>query len=250
MKLHIMSDLHFEFHHDYGHSIIKNYMKPQDKNEVLVLAGDIFNLKHRRFDENVTALNQITDAGYNAVLYVPGNHEFWGAPQLEIEQSLLALESMFSQNFYVMKTGHIVEIDGQRFIGDTMWFGDDGSNWRYDRGWSDFRTQGLKEYAYTQNKKFMEFLDDELKEGDVVITHHLPSEGSVHPRYKGDPTNRFFVSPCDNQILNRKPKVWLHGHTHEKFDYVLGQTRVVSNPLGYPYEDTELPFESRKIVEV
>jgi hypothetical protein len=33
-------------------------------------------------------------------------------------------------------------------------------------------------------------------------------------------------------------KLWTHGHTHETFDYVVGETRVVCNPRGYiGYED-------------
>ena len=28
-------------------------------------------------------------------------------------------------------------------------------------------------------------------------------------------------------------KLWTHGHTHDKFDYLVGNTRVVCNPRGY-----------------
>jgi hypothetical protein len=28
------------------------------------------------------------------------------------------------------------------------------------------------------------------------------------------------------------PKLWMHGHTHDRCDYMLGETRVVVNPLG------------------
>jgi hypothetical protein len=28
-------------------------------------------------------------------------------------------------------------------------------------------------------------------------------------------------------------KLWTHGHTHELFDYMIGDTRVVCNPRGY-----------------
>jgi len=30
--------------------------------------------------------------------------------------------------------------------------------------------------------------------------------------------------------------VWIHGHSHDRCDYLLGKTRVVANPLGYPNE--------------
>ena len=32
--------------------------------------------------------------------------------------------------------------------------------------------------------------------------------------------------------------LWIHGHTHTFFDYVVSGTRVVCNPRGYPGEPT------------
>ena len=34
-------------------------------------------------------------------------------------------------------------------------------------------------------------------------------------------------------IEERKPALWVHGHTHTSFNYTIGPTRVVCNPLGY-----------------
>lgn len=31
-------------------------------------------------------------------------------------------------------------------------------------------------------------------------------------------------------------KLWVHGHMHNASDYVIGDTRVVCNPKGYPGE--------------
>jgi len=38
------------------------------------------------------------------------------------------------------------------------------------------------------------------------------------------------------QMREHQPKLWIHGHGHDRCDYVLGKTRVVANPLGYPNE--------------
>ena len=44
--------------------------------------------------------------------------------------------------------------------------------------------------------------------------------------------------------------LWVHGHTHTSFDYVLLGTRVVCNPRGYiPYEPNP-DFDPRCVVEV
>ena len=86
----------------------------------------------------------------------------------------------------------------------------------------------------------------------VVCTHHAPSKGSEHPRYKHDQLmNGAYNSQLDNFIMDRPGiKLWTHGHTHEDFDYMIKQCRVVCNPRGYiNYEDRADRFEI-KVVEV
>jgi hypothetical protein len=37
----------------------------------------------------------------------------------------------------------------------------------------------------------------------------------------------------DIMLDNPHIKLWTHGHTHNAFDYMIGETRVVCNPRGY-----------------
>jgi len=86
----------------------------------------------------------------------------------------------------------------------------------------------------------------------VVCTHHAPSKGSEHPRYKHDQLmNGAYNSRLDQFIMDRPGiKLWTHGHTHEDFDYMIKGCRVVCNPRGYiNYEDRADRFEL-KVVEV
>jgi predicted phosphodiesterase len=86
----------------------------------------------------------------------------------------------------------------------------------------------------------------------VVCTHHAPSKGSEHPRYKNDQLmNGAYNSQLDGFIMERPGiKLWTHGHTHEDFDYMIKGCRVVCNPRGYiNYEDRADRFEL-KFVEV
>jgi predicted phosphodiesterase len=46
----------------------------------------------------------------------------------------------------------------------------------------------------------------------------------------------FFVCDMAARVRERQPKLWIHGHSHDRCDYLLGRTRVVANPLGYPNE--------------
>ena len=41
--------------------------------------------------------------------------------------------------------------------------------------------------------------------------------------------------------MDRGPDLWVHGHTHDSFDYVLGWTQVVVNPYGYQDVETTIP---------
>jgi hypothetical protein len=66
----------------------------------------------------------------------------------------------------------------------------------------------------------------------VVITHHLPGAGSVAERYRDDLGNAGFASHLDH--LMGKAALWVHGHTHDSFDYAVRGTRVLCNPRGYP----------------
>ena len=86
----------------------------------------------------------------------------------------------------------------------------------------------------------------------VVCTHHAPSKGSEHPRYKHDQLmNGAYNSQLDQFIMDRPGiKLWTHGHTHEDFDYMIKSCRVVCNPRGYiNYEDRADRFQL-KVVEV
>ena len=69
----------------------------------------------------------------------------------------------------------------------------------------------------------------------VVVGHHAPSKLSTKPQYENDPImNGGYSSDLSEFILDRPQiKMWTHGHTHDKFDYMIGTTRIVCNPRGY-----------------
>ena len=63
--------------------------------------------------------------------------------------------------------------------------------------------------------------------------------------------NGGFRSNCDDFISYRPQiKLWMHGHTHEDFDYVLGETRVVCNPRGYVNHENRAGYFQLKYIDV
>ena len=57
----------------------------------------------------------------------------------------------------------------------------------------------------------------------------------MKPGYEGDfVVGGAYSSDLDDFILQHPQiQVWVHGHTHDKFDYMIGSTRIVSNARGY-----------------
>ena len=183
-------------------------------------------------------------------MYVPGNHEYYGTSTTIADANLSVVE-MAHSNLHVLRDGVPVTIDGRRFIGGTMWFKEIPNARVYGQHMNDFHViEGFEPWVYEQNKRFMAGLATNLTADDIVVTHHLPSQKSVHQKFSRSSLNPFFVCEVDQLIIDRKPKLWIHGHTHEACDYTLGTTRVIANPHGYPHEDIETPFNQKLILDL
>jgi hypothetical protein len=178
-------------------------------------------------------------ARFRAVFYVPGNHEFYRA---EAPDALERIRKRVAQHPRVtlLEPGVIARWRDHRVVGATLWFREGPDHPRLASMLSDFsEISEFVPWVYEQNRQHRAWLDEVVREGDVVVTHHLPSRRSVAPRYEGDPLNVFFVCDEERLIEERRPALWVHGHTHESFRYPIGTTTVICNPLGY--RDQENP---------
>lgn len=113
------------------------------------------------------------------------------------------------------------------------------------------------EDAVVENRKCFEYIKHIVSEAKahekvVVVGHHTPSHQSCHPMYAHDTImNGGYHNNYDEYIMDH-PKIvlWTHGHTHNRYDYMIGETRVVCNPRGYiGHEPIARDFEL-KVVEV
>lgn len=111
------------------------------------------------------------------------------------------------------------------------------------------------EDAVEEFEKFIGYVKTVVEGQDkkfVVCTHHTPSHQSVAEYYKADTLmNGGYHSNLEEFMMDRPAiKLWTHGHTHDDFDYMVGETRVVCNPRGYiKYEPRAQNFKL-KFVEV
>ena len=244
MKIKTISDVHCEFHDDKGRKFAKTL--PVEDVDVLVVAGDLGTV------DTLHDVIKILCTRVPHVVYVTGNHEYYHSNRAVINRALQKI-SKRCKNFHWLNNSDVV-IDSQRFIGATMWFPDNPGNWAWEKQMTDFRAiQGFKRWVYDENTATQKFLVENVRHGDVVVTHHLPTRLSIHSKFKGSELNRFFVCDMSDLIVLSKPVLWLHGHTHESCDYMIGDTKVLCNPYGYRHEDhglLNLKFDPSHIVEV
>ena len=112
------------------------------------------------------------------------------------------------------------------------------------------------EDAMNDHKLFMDYLTHVLSghkdKKVVVIGHHAPSSLSVHPRYANDDLmNGGYRSSLDFFIEDHPEIVlWIHGHTHETFDYKIANTRIFCNPRGYINHELRADYFQLKYVDV
>ena len=243
MRIQLLSDLHFEFHRDNGRSFVES-LDP-DGVDVLVLAGDIsvgedlpgaLDLLCRRFHGS-------------AVIYVHGNHEFYGS-RLERVRQLTRQAASSNRNLsWLDKCG--VEVGRTWFWGAPLWFPHTVTDPSLKNLLNDFSAiEDFESWVYRENLEAVGFLQENVEHGDVVVTHHLPSDRCVSSRYRASALNPFFVSDMTPFIEERQPLLWLHGHTHDSRDLAIGGTRLLCNPFGYARGDVNPEFDEKLIIEV
>jgi hypothetical protein len=264
MKVRVLSDLHLEF---------SNWRPPEVDADVVVLAGDI----HRGLKGIAWARKYFR---ITPVIYVPGNHEYYGR---ELIEHLEALRASGRKHGVDVLDGNELVIDGVRFLGATGWtdyalYGDGPAIIRAMfgavRGMEDHQVIRYGARALHPNdllaihRERVAWLERRLAAPfpgpTVVITHHAPSRRSVARQFDGSLLTPSFASDLTRLMgLPRVPRMmtdaipapvtptlWVHGHMHQSYDYVECDTRVVCNPRGYmPYEPNP-DFDPEMIVEV
>jgi len=231
--LHILelSDIHLDHYQDVNYGIdFINSLRPQEPADVLILAGDIWSLKGE------VALRYLDAFRHFAVeiLYVPGNHEWYDVDPTKPNKLLNKLKE---SGLRVLGPDHLSSFTykDQHFVGSTMWY-PNNEKVRYQlQNWSD--AVYIKRFAYwwpEYQTLEQRLLYEQIKKDSIVITHMLPTWLAVSPQYAGDSTNVLYVHDMEDLIIERKPKLWFHGHSHERLDYDLADTRLIRNPIGYP----------------
>lgn len=232
MRIHILSDLHIEF---------ATFDPLAIDADVIVLPGDIW------FGSQGISWARKTWPD-NEIVFVPGNHEYYRS-EIGIENEQMELSGK-ELGVHVLNRKQCI-INGVRFLGATLWtdfglFGEEQRNLAYSKAMNSLRDFHLIDYGHNKvlvpqdtikfNAEDIAWLESNLIQErfdgqTVVVTHHLPSAISVAERYRQQLLSSCFASNLDR--LLGYSKLWIHGHTHDSFDYELNGTRVICNPRGY-----------------
>ncbi|WP_439605108.1 metallophosphoesterase [Shinella sp.] len=210
--------------------------------DVLVVAGDVGEGWH----QSLRWLFRAARRGL-PVVFVPGNHEWYGYDLLDDRREELA-----HLGVHLLEPHSPVEIASVRFIGGTLWTdyaieGDSAAAlwwaktsypdfWNIDVGMRRLRPTDLLDAHRLQLAGIEADLAQEFDGSTIVVTHHAPHPGSLVEGFSRESAGSY-ASDLTHLIQRYKPTLWVHGHVHQSFDYVVegddASTRVVCNPRGY-----------------
>ena len=244
MRILIASDLHTEFHKDSGKTVFQELAKNEGV-DVLVLAGDTGLIRDHSFQQ---VIQYQACRLFSHVVAVLGNHEFYGSDREKVMREVSELKQK-CPNFHPLEND-TVTINGQRFVGCTLWFPDRPRSVMHRHGLSDFHyIKNFVGWVFTANTESQSFLRRTLTQDDIVVTHHIPSWQGTLPYWWSQPMSDFFVCELDTLIEEAQPKMWVYGHTHNQHDFYIGKTRLVCNPFGYLKTGETATFDWGKHIE-
>lgn len=247
LRIRYMSDLHLEF---------SDFTPPPLEADIVVLAGDI----HTGTDGLDWAARSFPET---PVLYLPGNHEYYGFDLPTLYRELAAYAKRLGIQF--MNNQEVI-VGDVRIIGSTLWTDFEllGPSTlamlAAETGMNDYQqiTHGDRSLLPIDTKSLHDigryYLECKLEEPfegkTVVLTHHAPSLRSIPADRQGSQLAAAYAS--DLESLTQQADVWIHGHIHARLQYQLGRCLVLCNPRGYKSDlyRQETGFDERAIVEV
>jgi len=179
------------------------------------------------------------------IVMVLGNHDYYsshGFENLNLVQIIDKWHEFSHQigdNFNFLDNSSC-EIDGQRFVGTTLWSHIPPDLERLaahklkDFEYIKINNGVLRPYHYNLlHREAVSFLEKELRAGDVALVHHAPSNFGAGKLYKSDPLSCCYYSNISGMLMDKALKALFYGHMHKTAHYMMGDLPIHSNPRGY-----------------
>jgi Icc-related predicted phosphoesterase len=213
MKLAIWSDLHLNFYSNP--ELILNQLLDLNFDQ-LIIAGDL------SVSSSVIDYLEWFDSHGLPVIFVPGNHDYYHSSIRIMNEKFNSFKSKYV-NILQCKS---IKIGKYNISGCTLWF--KSMVGHYCGNISDYNV--IKNFSMEEppeNEKHMEFINN-IKECDIMITHHIPKEELIADEYRNSSLNKYFV--CYDVI--REFPLWIYGHSHTYTKH----EKYLCNPKAYPHE--------------
>jgi hypothetical protein len=253
MKIQYASDLHLEF------SANSNFLKSHPlipTGDILVLAGDIGYLNDDNYSKH--PFWDLISENYQQVIVVVGNHELYKYYDLaKIPHGLVCTIRDNVKCYY----NEVVRIENADFIVSTLWAKIPLEEaYLTEQGVSDFRRIMYNNATLSwdnfnrEHDRCLHYIQKEVAESTaehiIVVTHHVPSFQLISPDFAGSKINGDFSVELGQYIENSPIEYWIYGHSHRNIDKEIGQTKCISNQLGYVFYNEHLTFDPQKTIEM
>lgn len=279
MKIRIFSDLHWEHTFKAQHQTrfiddpYPEFWQPSrldtDSETTLILAGDLWN------DYSSLDVIHKFNRRFKYVIVVLGNHDYYKHNVLTFNQDYELEIARRGLDNVILLDSTTRELDGVLFVGATLWtnmrnedpltvisaekfmvpdFSLINCGKTYTDDYVDRKIKFNPDSWLKLNRQQFDYIKTivELNRDKpvVVVTHHGCTWESIHEKFKDQYIgNGYFVSEYSDFILNNENvKVWAHGHIHNKMNYHVGNCNVITNPYGYPRENSD--FDEISLYEV
>lgn len=254
MTIQYASDLHLEFGEN-SKWLKDNPLIPSA--DILVLAGDIGYLGDANYKTH--PFWDWASANYKRVIVVPGNHELYKFFDINELQEAWTLDIRHNVRAYY---NSVIALDEETdLIVSTLWAKIPPSEeYLTERCVSDFKRIRNGEYRLS-SQRFNEehercrlFIEKSVATSKaknvIVATHHVPSFALMADEFKGSSINGAFTVELGNYIANSRINYWIYGHSHRNINKTIGNTRCVSNQLGYVSQNEHQAFRRDAAIEI
>lgn len=253
MKIQYASDLHLEF------SANSSYLKSNPLSpvgDILVLAGDIGYLNDDNYSKH--PFWDWISKNYRQVIVAVGNHELY--KYYDLAKMPIGLVCTIRENVKCYYNA-VVQVENIDFIVSTLWAKIPLEEaYVTEQGVSDFKRILYNDSILTwdnfnrEHDKCFNFIKDKVENSTakhiVVVTHHVPSFQLISSDYAGSRINGAFSVELGQYIEKSRVEYWIYGHSHRNIDKIIGQTKCVSNQLGYVFHNEHHTFDSQKTIDI